>query len=242
MSAFEQQLEYVKLRHMTGIDRWHDAGYLGQDLKIFCDDVGGKHVEHVVDILEVIVPEAEILTGKIGYRIRYGSVVESFVHYDKTGETIDFDNFMKRHEIRLINNSTTGSGGPAVSPIGAFMRTKIDQYNIIMTASAGNGYGQPINTNYYGAAILVTSVQLNDAGRIVNSKCAEDGGIDFSMFYGPMPGTSYSSPFLLGMIGLLLGKYPRMNQKEVYQYLKEHCISLGIREIFGHGLPILGQV
>ena len=241
MSAFKEKQEYKKLRNITGIDRWHHAGYLGQGLHIFCDDVGGNHVDRVVDILEVIVPKAKILTGRIGYHSKNGAVIESLVRCDTTGEIMAFDDFIKKYQIKLINNSTTGIQGPVVSPAGAIMRTRIKRNKLIMTASAGNGYGQPINTNYYGAAIIVTSVQLNDDEKIVSSKCAEGEGIDFSMFYGPMPGTSYSSPFLLGMIGLLLGKYPDMNQQEVYSYLKEHCIPLGRKEVFGHGLPILGQ-
>lgn len=241
MSAFKEQPEYIRLRRFAGVDRWHDAGYLGQSLRIFCDDVGGSHVDHVADILAVLLPEAEIFTGGIGYRVQYGAVVESTVRCDTTGETMPFDDFVRKYEIRLINNSTTGTHGATVNPIGAFMRTRIQQYNLIMTASAGNGYGQPIHTNYYGAAILVTSVQLSEAGSIIGAKCAEGDGIDFSMFYGPMPGTSYSAPFLLGMIGLLLGKHRDLNQGEVYDYLKDNCIHLGRKEIFGNGLPVLGQ-
>lgn len=242
MSAFKEKEEYYRLREIVGIENWHQVGYQGKGLSIFCDDVGGNHAEGVVNILEVILPKAQIYSGRICYHIQYGAVVKSMIMCDTTGEAMPFDDFIEKYRIKLINNSTTGSLGAVISPVGAFMKTRITRYNIIMTGSAGNGYGRPINTNYYGAAIIVTSVQLNDTGSIVNSKCAEGEGIDFSMFYGPMPGTSYSAPFLLGMIGLLLEKYPHLNQQQVYQYLKDHCLTLGSEEVFGHGLPILGQV
>lgn len=240
MSKFRLDAQYIAWRELVNIHRWHQVGYCGRHLAVFCDDVGGNHVELVADILETILPGAKIYTGHLNYHQRNGNVVCK-VYCDTTNETMDFDQFIVKYKIKLINNSTTGRSGAMVNPIGAWMREKIRMYHLIMTASAGNGYGQPINTFYYGAAILVTSVRQSADGRILSGQCAEGEGIDFSMFHGIMPGTSFSAPFLLGMIGLLAGEYPQLTQEEAYGYLKSHCLSLGKREVFGWGLPILGE-
>jgi hypothetical protein len=57
-------------------------------------------------------------------------------------------------------------------------------------------------------------------------------------------GTSFASPFLLGMVGLLRCKYPGITQDEIYQYFKDHCQDIGepgkdTRS--GWGVPILGD-
>ena len=242
MSAFKEQKEYKETREFVGIPKWQNEGYLGKGLSIFCDDVGGSHVELVADILKTILPEAEIYTGNFEFEISYGAVVKSYVRCDTTGEFMAFDDFMPKYNIRLINNSTSGYSGATMQPVGEFMRHRLGKYNMIMTGSCGNGYGQPINTGYFGAAILVTEVRLKEGNKVVSGKCAEGDGIDFSMFGGIMPGTSFASPYLLGMIGLILGKYPDFTQKQVYEYLLKCARPLGNSQVFGNGLPILPSI
>lgn len=230
---FEEQLKY------TGISAWHGKGIKGQGLTVFCDDIPKEnHYGYVKMILETILPAARVLTGNIGYLIDNGTVTQSMINCRETGECVPFDEFIKAHDIRLINNSTDGGDHDRDSAHAKFMREKIEQYNLIMTGSAGNGFGKPINNKYYGAAIMVTGCNLVD-DKPKKSTYAEDPDLDFCMFTAGNSGTSFASPFLLGQIGLIICNSPGFTQDQVYAYLKRICKNIGKREVFGWGLPVL---
>ena len=89
---------------------------------------------------------------------------------------------------------------------------------------------------------MVSGVHLKEDGTIWNY--GSIGNIDFSMFMGFQSGTSYASPFLCGMAGMLKSKYPEISQEEVYEYFKNHSQKLGDEgknTCYGWGLPILGD-
>ncbi len=106
--------------------------------------------------------------------------------------------------------------------------------------AAGNE-GKMTNS-FYGAFIMVSGVHLRSDDTISAYRTSEDS--DFSMFMGYQSGTSYASPFLCAMAGLLKSKNPDMTQEQIYQYFKDNCIDLGTEgknPEYGWGLPILGN-
>lgn len=231
---FEKQIKYV------GIPAWHAKGIKGKESTVFCDDVGGNHADYVKMIIETILPEATVLTGNIEYQINNGNVIQIKINCRETGESLPFDEFIQKYSVKLLNNSTDGGNHDKNSAHAKFMREKILHHNLIMTGSAGNKYGSPIDNKYYGAAIMVTGCNLVDE-KPKKSTYAEDPDIDFCMFTAGNSGTSFAAPFLLGLIGLLVCKNPNLTQEQAYQYLKNHCQNLGNKEVFGWGLPILGE-
>ena len=84
-------------------------------------------------IIETILPEATVLTGNIEYQIKNGDVLQSVINCRETGETLPFDEFIQRHNVKLLNNSTDGGNHDKNSPHAKFMREKIKQFNLIMT-------------------------------------------------------------------------------------------------------------
>lgn len=72
MSMFLTDPDCVRQREYANIPAWHDKGYLGKGLSVFCDDVGGSHVAIVADIIQTILPKAAVYTGGIGYTQKSG--------------------------------------------------------------------------------------------------------------------------------------------------------------------------
>lgn len=242
MGRFSTDPDCVKQREYLNIPAWHDAGYLGQGLTIFCDDNSPEHREIVADMIQTILPEAKVLTGTISNTIERGKVTDCRVFCYETGETLPFDDFIKKHNISLINNSTTGGKGTIILPEAVYMQEKIVEHDLIFCGAAGNGYMQPTTQQYNGACIVVASAVLKN--RVIRpGNCSVGENIDFAMFQGFAVGTSFASPFLLGMAGLMRCKYSGITQDKVYQYFKDHCQrdppEKNIRG--GWGVPIMGD-
>ncbi|MDF3000900.1 MAG: hypothetical protein K0Q48_1019 [Bacillota bacterium] len=249
MGRFVTDPECILQREFVNIPAWHKAGHTGKGLTVFCDDVQkNHHAELVKDIVQTILPEARVLSGAIGYAWQDAEsmepakkvIVDCAVRCTETAEVMRFDDFIKKYEVSLINNSTDGGSGTEILPQAVYMNQKIQEHNLIFCGAAGNGYGQPTTQKYNGACMVVTSVKLEEGKPIYGLK-AHGENLDFSMFYGFQSGTSNSSPFLLGMVGLLRCRWPEITQAEAYAYLKEQCVSLGPRKKFGWGIPVLGE-
>ena len=202
--------------------------YDGSGIVIFCDDADDNHAECVQDIIATILPKATIYTGSIGYLSNGGMISDVSVSLRETQEFILFDKFIRKYGVSMINNSTDGGAGNTVLPIAEWMSGKIKQYNLIMTGAAGNG--GPTTQRFSGACMVVTSALLKN-GKAVTSIGSVGSNIDFAMFNGFQPGTSFASPFLLGMAGKLRCRYPYITQDEVRAYFKAHCEALSARRI-----------
>lgn len=49
MGYFETDTDCINQREYVGIPRWHTAGYLGEGINVFCDDIDENHVGIVAD-------------------------------------------------------------------------------------------------------------------------------------------------------------------------------------------------
>jgi len=228
------QMKYVKLPD------WDM--FTGKGLVIFCDDADPNHCGCVVDIIHTILPEATIYSGTIGTVKLGGVLTKETISCRELGITLPFDDFIVKYNVSMINNSTDGGQGTTVLPEAVWMKEKIKQYNLIMTGAAGNGSSCPTTQPYSGACLVVTSALLKE-GKAVASVRSIGENVDFAMFNGFQPGTSFSSPFLLGMAGKLRCRNPKITQDEVKAYFKSHREDLlvdGFDIQSGWGLPILG--
>jgi hypothetical protein len=124
------------------------------------------------------------------------------------------------------------------------MKDKIAKYNLIMTGAAGNDNGLPTRQKYNGACIMVTGCHFDKNGIPAFSNDSIGKNIDFTMFTGFQAGTSFASPFILGMAGKLRCKNPNITQDQVKAYFKSHCkdiLSNGFDIQSGWGIPIMGD-
>ncbi len=232
----------IKQREKVNISEWNAAGYTGKGLTIFHDDTGNtEHSINCGNILQTILPDARILRGSIGGTIDKNGVIEAYVTCYTTDDlNMPFDEFIEKYNVTLINNSTASGTTEVNLKWASWMREKMKRYNLIGFGAAGNE-GEMTN-KYYGAFIMVSGVYLQSDGSISGYRTSEDA--DFSMFMGYQSGTSYASPFLCGMAGLLRSKDADITQEQVYQYFQIHCMGLGEEgkdPAYGWGLPILGS-
>ncbi len=232
---FKRQLDYCN------VTAWHEAGYKGNGITVFMDDTTvGNHNELTKSVVEAILPEATVLTGTVGLTIASGRVTSAVISCNETNEQMPFETFVAAHNIDIINNSKDGGTHDEDSPKAVWLREMRSAYNLILTASAGNGYGQPCNNSYYGAGIIVTGVNSKK-----KSTYAEDDVIDFAAFTADMAGTSFAAPFFAGMAGLLRCINPEITQTGVCEYFRNNCEDLGVSgkdPVYGYGLVKMGEV
>lgn len=241
MGMFLTDPDCVRQREYVNIPTWHEKGYTGEGLGVFCDDVGGGHAAIVADIIQTILPKAKVYTGSIGYTQKQGKITSCNIKCDEINETLPFDEFIEKYNIGLINNSTDGGKAGKILPIAEFMKNKIEKHNLIFCGASGNG-GE-VTQKYAGACIIVGSAVL-EKGKVRWGYTSTGDTVDFAMFSGFTAGSSFASPFLLGMAGLLRCKYPGITQDEVYEYFKAHCEDIlepGKDNKSGWGLPIMGD-
>jgi hypothetical protein len=245
MGLYATDPKCIKQQEFVNIPAWDR--YTGKGITIFHDDkevsLYDAHAAACKDIIQTILPEARVLTGRIDYSSKNNEVTHCTITCAETKETLPFDEFVTKYDVSQINNSTDGGNGNPDSPIARYMRQKIKQYNLFCTGSAGN-FGS-LNNKYFGAFVMVTGVYFyKDTDRIEKYGVAGDG-IDFAMFMGFQSGTSFSSPFTNGMGGKLRDKYGRqITQEWIYEYFKNHCQHLGTpgkNPQYGWGVPILGN-
>lgn len=231
----------VAQRKYVNLSAWDK--YDGDGLVIFHDDAGDEnHIGCCKDILHTLLPKATVYSGGIGYSVSDGLVSECHISCSETKETLSFDDFVTKYGVSLINNSTDGGDSTKILPIALYMKGKINQYNLIMTGAYGNG--GHTTQKYRGACITVTACHLNDKGVPVYSNDSTGNDVDFAMFNGFRPGTSFASPFLLGMAGKLRCRNPNITQDEVKSYFKAHSQDLltdGFDIQSGWGVPIMGE-
>ena len=238
MSLFERDPGSIAQRVFVNIPAW--AAYTGKGLSIFCDDVEERHVLKIAAIIKTILPDAVIYTGWIEFTRDERYITACHINCVETGERLPFDEFILKYHVKLINNSTTGGRGEVIQPESAFTAYKLINYHLIFCGAAGNVSRGALSSRFYGSAIMVSSADLVNGQAVYGNRAI--GDIDFVMFHGFDAGTSFSSPFLLAMIGLLISRYGDMSQVEVYQYLQMISLDLGDQgydSYFGNGIPIL---
>lgn len=245
MGLFLTDEKCIKQRAYVNIPEWHEAGYLGQGLTIFHDDVNETHSECCVDIIQTILPAARVLSGRIGNHQKDNQVISCTVYCNETDERLPFEDFIEKYDVSQINNSTSGRANDNLeTPIARYMGERIKQYNLLCTGAAGNSESK--NSRYKGAFIMVGGVFfLGKTDRIMPSGPTWEW-IDFSMFMGFQSGTSFAAPFLNGMAGLLRSKYGRqMTQQEIYRCLEDGAKYLNKAEEkaqSGRRIPVLPDV
>lgn len=243
MGLFLTDASCIKQRATVNIPPWNIHGYTGKGQVIFHDDLGvSGHNGACIDIIQTILPDAKIYSGSINGTLG-GSVSPALnIHCNETGETLPFESFIKKYNISILNNSTTGGNNNSDSDMAVYMREMIKKYNLIFTGAAGN-YTEETSNPYQGACIMVSGVDIMKNGSWADYGVSGDS-VDFCMFMGFQDGTSFAAPFLCGMCGLLRDKYGRsLTQPQVYEYFKSHCKDLGTvgkDPQWGWGLPIMG--
>ena len=245
-SMFKRDPDCIAQREYVNVPAWHRAGHTGRGINVFCDDADKTHAESVADIVQTILPDANVYYGNIGSRPEGGQIKLFCTAKNINVQSMEINEFIRRYNISLINNSTgrqaDTSGNPTATQLA--LKEVLDRHNIIMTGAAGNDNEGHITCPWCNVAMMVNSARLKN-GRPIHAPSSIGNKIDFAMFTGFQPGTSFASPFLLGLIGLLRCRFGReLTQAQAYDYLRSHAVDLrdeGRDNCTGWGLPVMGD-
>lgn len=134
------------------------------------------------------------------------------------------------HDVRLVNISWDGADDPTLNDAGAQLRRKCGGM-LLMAGVNGQGYLD------YPAWPNITCVSMTDASDSVRS--FHGPHIDFAApgwgvysttinsGYDVDSGTSFATPILAGMIGVVFSINPRLTPEDVEQLLKETSVDFG---------------
>ena len=236
MGLFLTDANCKKQREYVGIPAFQSKGYLGEGLVILHDDLeeNSSHSECCVDIIQTILPKAKVIPVVITYtsdsksidcRIKYKNI-----YYDA-------EQFIKDNKVNMINNSTASRSPNSNLVFDNYWNDLIVRYNLICTCSAGNASD---SMNKFSKSFIPVG-GIFFKGNTMEIYPAYDDGL-FVMFMGFQSGTSFSAPFLNGMLGLLRCERPNITQADAINVLKGWCKDLGIVGFdrqYGFGLPIM---
>jgi hypothetical protein len=238
MATIQEIHEQQRKNHFSfcNIDKYHEAGYEGKGIN-FLNLETSEHGEQVCRVFSEVAPESKVYKGRLTGKTD-GTTLTHF-NISVNGMTHDFETFVVENRIKLINVSKEDG---RVKVKQDFIRDYIiRKHGVILTNAAGN-YGEFVSGSYRDVAIVVGAVNYNNGKPIITNYSGQGDEVDFVTFPHLFTGTSFSSPFLSGMIALLLNRYGDFSQSECVEILKSLCIDLGQPckdPKYGWGLPVL---
>ena len=237
MSTLQEQWEQERKNHFEycNIDKYHVLGFKGKDINFLNLELG-NHGTKVCKVFSEVAPESKVFKGVLTGRTdgtpinKYGLTVNGVLY--------DFETFVVENNIKVINSSKTGG----TETVSQFIKKYIvEKHDVIFTSSAGNSYGE-VTCPYKNSAIVVGAVDYVNGNPTITDYSGKGEKVDFVTFAHLYNGTSFSAPFLNGMIALLLQRYGDFNQEQCIEILKSLCIDLGEKGKdvkYGWGLPVL---
>ena len=223
--------------NFLGITDLHDQGVKGQGVKfIELESPGSAHGQEVLQVFSEVAPESEAILMGGGYVVEGGQIAPGSILL----ETLDF---AIANNVKIIGASRGGSDKQYV--VDAF-KPFLDNGGILITSS-GNNYGNIDDIGGFSNTEIFISVaacnwdtNFRKIERLSYASYGQD--LDFILpIFTKRQGTSFVSPFLAGMVALILQKVD-MNQNQMFDFLRE--ISVDILEEgkdieSGYGMPSL---
>lgn len=225
------QEEFKKMRDITCITQWHDAGYRGKGAKVFnSESMSTPHGSGTGSIIQAICPEAEFLHGSVNRNIKQDHLISFNVVPDGRDEKpIEYEEYIKLNHIKLISSSERGK--TTCRQYLDLMTRLVKEQDLIINNCAYNdglGDGETIDT-FYPAELVNTigalNCNLNNPKRAIYSSVGKE--MDFCQFAPLISGTSAATPFISGMCALIIGRYGFMSRQEMFQFLKFCAKDLG---------------
>jgi len=233
--------ELIPIFNRLGITEWHNKGFKGQGIKVWnCESAGGHGACSKQMILDV-APEAEVISADFGFSMGSGGFTSPpTVHYDRD---YDLKEFIQKFQPDIITASIKGTNYPAWSE---YMKDALkDRWMPIFNSASneGIGDGDTISTRFPTELSIVIGA-LNFPNGVFKRATYSSVGpeLDFSQSVGWWDGTSASTPFMAGMMALMMSRYGTMSHYETYKLLKMLSKDLGepgTDKYYGHGQPYM---
>lgn len=239
---YEQEtLEFHK------IDRWHKMGLKGKGAKILNLEGYCQHGKDTYDVIRFLGPEEQIDWVEMGYASKANKLYKfhafvdetNILEYDENGDgelnLEEFKEFINQYDV--ITVSMSGSFPEEVEE--AFV-----DCGAILMSSAGNDGEAGVTGRFKDIGWSVGAIYIKDGQIKKETYSAIGPEVDFACLHCEKDGTSFSSPALAAICGLIIGRYGKLDQEEMEEVLKK--ISLdpgepGYDTWYGWGVPILPE-
>jgi len=225
-----------------GVSRWHTLGLKGSGVKILNLEKYSGHGKDTFDMIRLVAPEPQIDWCQIGFstvnnQTEYLSITTEEKSFTLADMPIYVD-FLRNYDIITVSQS----GSYPIELYEAFPKC-----GVILVSSAGNSVDglKGVIGKFKDIGLSIGAIELDKDKRIIREDYSAIGDtIDFACLHGHLEGTSFSAPVLAGMIALIIQRYGKKTQQEIYNILKHISIDAGIKGFdtsFGFGVPVLPE-
>lgn len=237
--------EVLKQKEKAGINAYYKLGYYGKGNVMQMESNSSDHADGVVEDILDIAPNMKIY--RTGSTIISDSCAIKQATCAYQGITYEIEDFIKKFNIKILTESVGGKQHDSVmEPYYEYLKKT---YNIILVAPTGNLGSKDVTTAFpVISAIQVGAISISDRGIIkLTSYSGYDdiGDVDFVYFTGDQNGTSYSTPRIVGVIGLLLDRFGLdKTQDEIFEMLKLLSVDMEVKGLdarTGYGYPVLHE-
>lgn len=240
MSNYKYFPEIEEQNKYCNVKLWHDMGITGKGINVWNTESASDHGITTTRRIYDSAPDCKVYQASLTAMSKDGKYIATC---DYEGIEYDVEEFIKKYNIKAVNRSV--GGGTATDTVESlFWKDLQSKYNLLICNSSGNdgsdGCGGSIPPDvalYIGAVGLVKGKPRRDNYSSIGEE------LDFVDFRGIWSGTSFASPYYLG-VGVLFKSIfgENMTQQEIFKLSKMICMDLdteGYDARTGWGLPIL---
>lgn len=218
-----------------GVTAWRNAGFDGRGIKVWVTEpITGSHGANTAAVLRDTAPGCTVIGESIN---RTTPNQNQITNVNVNGEPLR--DFIRREQPDILTASLHGSGRNTAW--SAMMAQLQREFNFTMFNSAGNdgnsdnGVDNTIRTSLPKELCLVIgALQWSNGSPRRAGFSAAGEYLDFMQVQLWWSGTSAATPVMAGMGAMVMQRYGKMSQEELFKYFRFNAHELPSDNIPGH--------
>ena len=232
--------EMIPILRAVGVTAWRDAGWKGQGVKVWNIEDNSGHGACSGQMVLDVAPKADLIFG----RFSYATSGDKFTSPPRMADGTDVKVFASASSVQIITASE--KGGNRCQEWVDYCKGLLPIPIFNAAANEGLGDGDTVSTRFPIECCIAMGALEYDGARFTRAGYSSVGGdLDFSQSVGWWSGTSAATPFMAGMMAIVMSRYGFMSNVECYKYLQMISRDLGDAgpdTYYGWGQPILPPV